>query len=186
VRHEYGIKSQAYNLLDTINTDYLEENTKLKGENLRLLEENNKVKQELELLKKQIQLKPHVVPSIIKDKCFDLTSEDDDEIQVVAGGSSVPPEVAKQIPASVIEINDEEEEDDDVLFVTTAIDTTEINTAEPEVTTPEFKAENSNETEDERAAKRKSFDPCCSTTILKKPRHDLDLEYLEDYILSQI
>lgn len=158
--------------MDTINADYLAENTILKEENLRLQEENKQVKQEMELLKIQIQLKPHVIPSTIKDKCFDLTSEDDDRI---AGNSTALPEV--------VEIRDEEE-DDDVLFVTEAVVPPEINLAEPETATA---SEPNAETENERATKRrKSFDPSLSSTIFKKPRFDHDFDFLEEYILSQI
>lgn len=130
MRTDYGIKCQAYNIIDNVNNDYLQCNIKLQEENNRLHDEHRKIREELECMKQKIvsqqqqqqPVAPMPLPSIqnimINDK-VDLTCEDDDDdIEIVSTflrSNVVHPEVKKIITddGGVIEIDDDEEDDDD-------------------------------------------------------------------------
>ncbi|KAG5671354.1 hypothetical protein PVAND_001555 [Polypedilum vanderplanki] len=102
MKTEYGIKCQAYNIIDTVNNEYLQSNEKLQMENVLLKQESAKLKHEIEEMKKKnLNLLRASSQQQKKDKEFvDLTTDDDDDVVIVENSKK----------NEVIEINDEEEE----------------------------------------------------------------------------
>lgn len=128
VKTEYGIKCQAYSIIDTVNNEYLQCNVKLKEEIERLQEESRKTKEQMEYFKRKLFLQQQTLPptpaqfttittsTSDNEKLVDLTSEeisDDDEIQIVST-FKVTKECAETKNADdvIIEINDDDDDDD--------------------------------------------------------------------------
>lgn len=112
IKTEYGVKCQAYSIIDTVNNEYLQYNLKLKAENERLLEQTQKIKNEMESMMKKLSSNK---PPISNGKLVDLTSEeisDDDEIEIVST-FTIETSSSKKTNDSdiVIEINDDDEDE---------------------------------------------------------------------------
>lgn len=69
MKTDYGIKCQAYSIIDTVNNEYIQDNLKLKGENLKLKSELAAIKQ------------PGKQQKIVDLTCSNC--ESDDDIQIV-------------------------------------------------------------------------------------------------------
>ncbi|XP_070502907.1 putative leucine-rich repeat-containing protein DDB_G0290503 [Chironomus tepperi] len=83
IKTEYGIKCQAYSIIDTVNNEYLQDNMKLKDENLKLRMELEMIRQEKSRPDQTTIAKKHTGES---EKFVDLTCsncESDDDIQII-------------------------------------------------------------------------------------------------------
>jgi cell division septum initiation protein DivIVA len=156
IKTEYGIKCQAYSIIDTVNNEYLQDNMKLKDENLKL-------KTELEIIRQQ-KSRPDQITIARKpateatEKFVDLTCsncESDDDIQIIE--SSKKPDIIEII----------EDSNDNELFKSKTADTT-----------PKKNPEDINQSSS-------SCDETMLKSAKKLCEND-DYKSFEDFILSQI
>jgi hypothetical protein len=103
MKTDYGIKCEAYALIDTVNNEYLQSNEKLQSENTMLKQEKDRLRVEIEELKLKNVSLLQASSQQKKDKYVDLTGDDDDDVQIIESAKT---------SELVIEINDEEEEEE--------------------------------------------------------------------------
>lgn len=136
MKTEYGIKCQAYLIIDNVNNQYLQNNLKLQEENCRLQEEHRKIKEELDCMKNKIVPQPPLpsITNVIVNEKVDLTYEDisdDDDIEIVSTflrskAENLENSNIKVTDGGVIEINDDDD-DDDVQVIENGADNVETN-----------------------------------------------------------
>jgi hypothetical protein len=97
IKTEYGIKCEAYSIIDTVNNQYLQNNEKLRNENKRLREENEELQRNAKKLRLRQELR--------SQKFVDLTNEDD-----AAYDSDVEYVASNAKGGEVIEIKDDDSE----------------------------------------------------------------------------
>lgn len=162
IKTQYGIKCQAYNIIDTVNNDYLLNNQRLQAENELLKQEKVTLKKEIEDLKiKNVHL---LMRSFQKEKnenykqFVDLTAEDDDdEVEIV--------EKSEEVKGTIIEINDDDDEEDE--------EGREVNKQDmPEITKCDDDANDLNEASEEKN--------------VKQFQEIIDYPSFENFIMSQI
>lgn len=157
---EYGIKCQAYSIIDTVNNEYLQDNMKLKDENSKLRSELETLKQNLSKIN-MMKSKEKSPRNYSSGKFVDLTSpncesDDDDDIEIIENPQK----------SDVIEIVDDDSNDVEI-----------CKNKQNKLNTLKKPAEGID-----------SSSSCCDESLksAKKLSENDDYKRFEDFILSQI